>query len=340
MTKSMRRWEIAAGGRENLRVVTAATPSPGPRELLVRTSAVSLNSRDKLFIDLGVYKQFALPFTPGSDLAGVVAAVGSGASRFGVGDRVLTSFAAGWLDGPPQPRGANMPDSLGGNLPGVLAEYVVLPEEWVVATPGSLSDSQASTLPVAGLTAWTALIELGQLRPGETVLVQGTGGVSLFALQIASAAGARVIVTSGSPEKLARAQKLGAAHGIDRRATPDWPRAVRDLTAGRGADHVLEMVGGENLNRSLEALAPGGRVSVIGLLESPEYAFGAIPLFRNQATVQGIFVGPRRSLENFVQAIEPLRLEPVIDTEYDFADLPRALDHLDRGPFGKIVMRV
>ena len=336
----MRRWEISAGGRENLRLTHVARPSAGPRELLIRTSAASLNSRDKMFIDSGAITQFALPFTPGSDMAGVVAAVGAGATRFSVGDRVLTSFTAGWLDGPPQPLGTEMPHSLGGDLPGVLAEYVALPEEWVVATPSSLSDIDASTLPVAGLTAWSALIELGHLQPGQTVLVQGTGGVSLFALQIAHAAGARVIVTSASDEKLARVKTFGATHGINRRSTPNWPQAVKDLTAGNGADHVLEMAGGENLNRSLEALAPNGRVSVIGVLEAFDYQFGAVPLFRNQATVQGIFIGPRRSLENFVRAVDHLRLKPVIDAVYDFEDLPRALEHLDRGPFGKIVIHL
>ena len=336
----MKRWEISAGGRANLRLASVAVPSPGPRELLIRTSAVSLNSRDNLFLDLGAYTQFALPFTPGSEMAGVVEAIGDGANRFGVGDRVLTSFTAGWLEGAPQPRGLDMPNSLGGNLPGVLAEYVVLPEEWLVATPGSLTDIEASTLPIAGLTAWQALIELGHLRPGQTVLVQGTGGVSLFALQIANATGARVIVTSGSDEKLARVREMGAAHTINRVTTPNWPQAVKDVTEGRGADHVLELVGGENLNRSLDALAPNGRISVIGVLEAFDYKVGAVPLFRSQATLQGIFVGPRRSLENFVQAIDPLRLKPVIDAEYDFADVTRALDHLKHGPFGKVAVRV
>jgi NADPH:quinone reductase-like Zn-dependent oxidoreductase len=336
----MTRWEISVGGRDNLRLARVTVPNPGPRELLIRASAVSLNSRDKLFLDSGAYTQVALPFTPGSDLAGVVEAVGAGASRFSVGDRVLTSFTAGWLDGPPAPRGSEMPHQLGGSLPGVLSEYVVLSEDWVVATPRSLNDVEGSTLPVAGLTAWTALIELGHLRPGQTVLVQGTGGVSLFALQIAKAKGARVIVISGSDEKLERVQKLGAAQVINRLSTPNWPEAVKDLTARRGADHVLEMVGGENLNRSLDALAPNGRVSVIGVLEAFDYKFGFVPLCRNQATLQGIFIGPRRSLENFVRAVDHLRLKPVIDAEYAFADLPRALDHLDRGPFGKIVIKV
>ena len=340
MTTSMRRWEISEGGRENLRLVEVAAPDPGPGELLVRSSAVSLNSRDRLFLDTGGYAQSALPFTPGSDMVGVVEALGPGAGRFRVGDRVLTSFTAGWLEGPPQPRGKDMPHQLGGSLPGVLAEHVVLPEDWVVAPPASLDDIEASTLPVAGLTAWTALIELGRLRPGQTVLVQGTGGVSLFALQLANAAGARVIITSGSDDKLARARKLGAAHGINRHSTPDWPQAVKALTGGRGADHVLEMVGGENLDRSLDAVAPGGRVSVIGLLEAFEYRFGFVPLCRNQAAIQGIFIGPRRSLENLVRAVDHLRLKPVIDAVYDFADLPRALDHVARGPFGKVVIRV
>ena len=338
MTRLMRRWEISEGGRAKLRLSQREIPRPGPRELLIRVSAVSLNSRDTLLLDSGLYTQFALPFTPGSEMAGVVEAAGEGAARFKPGDRVLTSFTAGWVDGPPQPRGKDVPNSLGGNLPGMLAEYVVLPEEWVVATPQSLSDSQAGTLPVAGLTAWTALIALGGLRPGQTVLLQGTGGVSLFALQIAAAAGAQVIVLSGSDEKLERARQLGAGLGINRRSTPDWPKAVKDLTGG--ADHVLEMVGGENLNRSLDALAPGGRVSVVGVLEAFDYKFDAVPLFRNQATLQGIFVGPRRSLEEFTCAVDRLRLKPVIDAEYDFADLPRALDRLDQGPFGKVVIRL
>lgn len=304
MTKSMRRWDISAIGRENLRVAHVAVPTPGPRELLIRASAVSLNNRDKLFLDSGGYAAFQLPFTPGSDVTGVVETVGAEARRFSVGDRVLSSFTAGWLDGPPQPRGEAMPHSLGGSLPGVLAEYVVLPEDWVVAAPRSLDDSEASTLPIAGVTAWAALIELGHLCPGQTVLVQGTGGVSLFALQIARATGAQVIVISGSDEKLARAKALGAAHGINRHATPNWPQAVKDLTEGRGADHVLEMVGGENLSRSLDALAPHGRIAVIGVLEGFEFKFGAIQLFRNQATLQGIFVGPRRSLEDLVRTVD------------------------------------
>jgi NADPH:quinone reductase-like Zn-dependent oxidoreductase len=339
MTKTIRRWEISAGGPENLRLANVAAHSPGPRELLIRASAISLNSRDKLFLDHGIYAQFGVPFTPGSDMVGVVEAIGDGVSRFRVGDRVLTAAMAGWVDGPPQPRG-QMLDSLGVNLPGVLAESSVLPEDWVVRAPDSLSDTEASTLPIAGLTAWHALIELGHLQPGQTVLVQGTGGVSLFALQIAKSAGARVIVTSSSDEKLARARQLGAAYVINRQMTSNWPQAVKEVTGGRGADHVLEMAGGENLNRSLEALAPGGRVSVIGVLEGFDYKFTAMPLFRNQATLQGITVGPRRSLEKLVRAIDSLLLKPVIDAEYPFADVPRALDHLGRGPFGKIVVRV
>jgi NADPH:quinone reductase-like Zn-dependent oxidoreductase len=209
--------------------VEAPKPFPGTGEVLVRVRAVSLNYRDRLSIDNNGYAAYGLPFTPCSDLAGEIEGLGTGASRFVVGDRVINNFNAGWVDGPP-PRIAGVVPSFGGPVPGVLAEYVVAPEAWLVKAPESLSYAEASTLPCCGLTAWTSLVELGRMRPGETVVVQGTGGMSIFALQIAAAAGAEVIVTSSSDSKLERAKALGARHGINRTARTDWAAAVLELT--------------------------------------------------------------------------------------------------------------
>lgn len=336
MTETMRQWQISEGGRAGLRLAEVPVPRPGPGEALVRVRAVSLNFRETLMIDGGGYAQLPLPFTPGSDLAGAVVAVGPGVTRVAVGDRVVANFAAGWIDGAP-PRDA---PTLGGPLPGVLAQYVVLPADWLVAAPDRLDDAQASTLPCAALTAWTSLIELGRLRPGQTVVVQGTGGVSLFAIQFAAAVGAEVIVTSSSPDKLARAKAFGAAHGIDRTAQPDWAPAVLEITGGRGADHILEMVGGDNLARSLAAIAPGGRISLIGVFDGFLSALPALPAILAQATIQAIRVGHRRGLEDMIRAIERIGLAPVIDSRFGFADLPAALTRLDQGPFGKIVVEV
>jgi NADPH:quinone reductase-like Zn-dependent oxidoreductase len=339
MGGTMKRWQLQGSSRKHLALVDVAIPKPAPGEVLVRVSAVSLNYREKLFLDGGGYTSVPSPFTPASDMAGEVVATGPGAQRFQEGARVIANFQTDWVDGP-VPRARGGVRSLGGNAPGVLAEYLALPEEWLVASPQTLDDVQASTLPCAGLTAWTALVELGALRPGQTVVTQGTGGVSLFAVQLASAMGARVIVLSGDEEKLARASALGAAHGIHRRHTPDWERAVLELTAGQGAEHILELIGGDNLARSAGALAPGGRISLIGVLEGFEARFPVLPLFQTQAIIQGIFVGHRRGLERLVRAVDTLALKPVVDATYPLAELPAALEHLDRGPFGKLVIRV
>lgn len=278
------------------------------------------------------------PFVPGSDMAGTVIATGPGTARFKDGDRVISVFNPGWRDGPPAGSGRVLShEVLGGGLQGVLASHVVVPEDWVIAAPASLDEAQAATLPVAGLTAWFALIERGALRAGQTVVVQGTGGVSLFGLQIAAAHGAEVIVTSGDPAKLARAVALGAKAGIDRTAE-DWVAAVHRLTGDRGADHVLEVVGGPHLGRALDAAAMGGIVSLIGVMEGFDIAGSALPMFLKKLTIQGIGVGHIRALQDFGRAIDHLGLKPVIDRHYPLADLPTALDHLARGPFGKVVV--
>src|SRR5262249_39506994 len=209
------------------------------------------------------------------------------------------------------------------------------PADWFSAAPRSLDAAAASTLPVAGLTAWMALVELGKLRAGQTVVVQGTGGVALFAVQFAAALGARVILTSSSDEKLERARALGATDTINRQQTPEWHQAVRDLTAGRGADHILEMAGGDNVQKSLEAVAVGGRISLVGLLDAPDFRLSIVPLLFRRASVIGIGVGHRRALEDMVRAVDWLGLTPVIDARDRFAELPKAMAPLRRGAFGQ-----
>ncbi|HEY0207537.1 NAD(P)-dependent alcohol dehydrogenase [Acerihabitans sp.] len=339
MTKTMRRWEMDAIGRDRLELREAPVPTPGRGEVLVKVAAVSLNYRDKMVTESGRGLPLAFPFTPGSDLAGTVVALGGDASRFGVGDRVISTFVPGWIDG--VRRGdARTPSyrTLGGYYPGVLADYVAFPEDWFVLAPATLDDAHASTLPCAGLTAWFALVERGRLRAGERVLIEGTGGVALFGLQIAKAHGAETIV-SGSAGKLARARALGADHGIDRRHE-DWVDAVLRITGDRGADHILELVGGAHLGKAVQTAAVGGRIYQIGALEGFEVSAPVMPLMLKDVTIQGIGTGHRRALEDLVRAVDRTGLRPVIDTRYPLAELYRALDHLDRGAFGKIVVEM
>jgi len=338
MGETMRRWEMSAIGRGNLQLAKAPVPEPKDGEVLVKVGAASLNFRDKLVIESGMGLPLAFPFAPASDMAGAVVAVGKGVTRFATGDRVIANFIPDWLDGV-RPGNARTPpyQTLGGFYPGVLADYVSFPEAWLVKAPATLDDAEASCLPIAGLTAWFALIELGALHAGESVVVQGTGGVALFGLQLAKLHGAEVIVTSSSDDKLAKVKALGADHLVNYRRA-DWVEQVYRITADRGADHVLEIAGGPNLAKSLAAVAVNGRVSVIGVLEGFEVSSPALPLLLKAPVVQGISVGHRRGLENLVAAVDRTGLKPVIDRRYPLKDLPAALDHLDRGPFGKVVV--
>ena len=340
MAQTMKRWTLNAVGRENLALAEVPVPTPGPGQVLVRVAAVSLNYRDKLVIETGMGLDLPFPLTPLSDMAGEVAAVGTGVARFAAGDRVISTFVPGWIDGRTGGSAARPGyATLGGLHQGVLAEYVVLDQDWLTAAPAGLTPAEASTLPIAGLTAWFSLFERGGLKAGETVVVQGTGGVALFGLQFAKAAGAEVIVTSGDDAKLARARALGADHGINRLAG-DWAEAVIAHTGGRGADHILELAGGANLDRSVAAAAVGGRIAMIGQLEGFELKTRVVPLLLKEVTVFGVVVGHRRAQEDMVRAVDRIGLRPVIDARYPLADLPAALDHLDRGPFGKIVIEV
>ena len=228
--------------------------------------------------------------------------------------------------------------TLGGYFPGVLAEYVCFSEEWFVSAPARLSPAEASTLPCAGLTAWFALVERGGVRAGDVVLVEGTGGVSLFGLQIAKLHGAEVIV-SGSADKLERATALGADHAVDRRSA-EWTESILRLTGDRGVDHVLEIVGGAHLGKAAEVVAVGGHISLIGALDGFEASTPVMPLLMKDVSIQGIGTGHRRALSDLVAAVDRTGLAPVIGRRYALAELPSALDQLDQGPFGKVVVDV
>jgi NADPH:quinone reductase-like Zn-dependent oxidoreductase len=335
----MRAWQLEDFGLDNLRLAERPTPKPGPGEILVKVSAVSLNFRDKAIVD-GVYNPEKMPknLIPVNDAAGVVAELGPGVTEWQVGDRVMSHLYSHWLDGAPA---RDEPDwQLGGPIDGGLAEYMILEADSAVPTPANLTDEQAATLPIAALTAWFSLVEYGQLQPGQSVLVQGTGGVSLFAIQIATALGARVIATSSSDEKLEKAAALGASDLINYRTTPDWAEKVRELTDGEGVDQVIDVVGGDNLNQSVHGTRAAGHIALVGFLGGMTAQLDVLSLLYSQAAIRGIAVGHRRAFLDMNAWIEKSGLDPVIDTVYAFEDAHQAYEHLARGAFGKIVIRV
>jgi len=339
MTGLMRRWEMDAIGREHLQLRNVPVPSPGRGEVLVRVSAVALNHRDKMVTESGRGLPLQFPFTPGSDLAGVVVDVGEQTERFRKGDRVISTFTPGWIDGL-RSGNARTPSyrTLGGFYPGVLAEYVVLPEDWVVSAPTTLTDTEASTLPCAGITAWFALVERGHVFAGQTVLVEGSGGVATFSVQIAKIHGARVIAST-SASKFDRMSALGADVLIDRRSD-DWSEQILAATDDRGVDHVVEIVGGEHLGLAVGVTAVGGHIHQIGALDGFELSTPAMPLMLKDITVHGVGTGHRRALEELVRAVDQTQLKPCVDTSYAMSDLPAALDHLTEGPVGKVVVDI
>jgi NADPH:quinone reductase-like Zn-dependent oxidoreductase len=325
-------------GIESLVAVERANPKPGPGEVLIRVHAVSLNYRDLLIVQGRYQRGMRLPLVPMSDGAGEVVDTGAGVTRVKRGDRVAGIFMQGWLSGEVSPLYART--ALGGSLDGMLAEYVVLHQDGVVQIPEHLSYEEAATLPCAGVTAWNALTT-SVLKPGITVLVQGTGGVSIFALQFARLAGARVIATSSSDEKLRRAAELGATGLINYQSTPDWDQKATELTGGIGADHIIEVGGPGTLQRSMNAVRVGGRISVIGLLTGGEGVVSPMPILGKQIQVQGIFVGSRDMFEAMNRALTLHQLRPVVDRVFSFDEAHEALLHLERrAHFGKIVIRL
>jgi len=333
----MRAWSIQAFGIENLGLIDRPDPQPGYGQVVVAVKAASLNFRDLLIVK-GLYNpKMPLPRVPASDAAGEVVAIGPGVTRVAVGDRVCGTFMQRWISGPLTDSAAR--SALGGDIDGVLAERVVLSEEGVVKYPAYVTFEEAATLPCAALTAWNGLAE-GGLRAGETVLVQGTGGVSIFALQIAKLFGARVLITSGHDDKLERAMNMGASAGVNYRTTPDWDKWAKSQTGGVGVDHVVEVGGAGTLERSLKAVRTGGHIALIGVLAGTG-TVNPISILMRAIRVRGIYVGSRWMFEEMNRAFELHRVKPVVDYTFPFEDFPRALQYLESaGHFGKVVVRL
>jgi NADPH:quinone reductase-like Zn-dependent oxidoreductase len=331
----MRVWEVdGEWSIDRLRLAERPSPNPGPGEVVVKMRAASLNYRDLLTVEgRGGVKQ--LPLVPFSDGSGEITAVGSGVSRVKIGDRVCPLFFQSWIDGDLTPK--SRAAALGGSAPGVLQEELLLSAEGVAPIPAHLSFVEAATLPCAALTAWRALVTEGAIKAGHTVLVQGTGGVSIFALQFAKIFGAKVVATSSSDEKLTRAKELGADHLINYRSTPAWANAVLALTNDVGADHVVEVGGKDTMAQSIEAAAAGGRIAIIGLLSGLPTQIEALQVFRKNLRVIGISVGSREQFEAMCRAIHEHKLKPVVDRSFPFDKVPDALRLMKSGKhFGKI----
>jgi len=316
-------WQLDDWSIERLAVVERPQPRPGRGEVLLRMKAASLNYRDLVVLRRGYGPQTGeLPLVPVSDGCGVVAEVGQGVTRVAVGDRVCPSFFQGGK-------------SLGGPLDGVLQQSMILEESFLFKVPEHLADEEAAALPCAALTAWSAIVVEGRVKPGDSVLVQGTGGVSLFALQFARLCGARVTVVSGSDAKLERAKALGAERGLNYRTTPEWGKETG------GHDVVVEIGGAQSLPQSLRAVRAGGTICLIGVVSGQSMALPLGPIFTRRVRLQGIRVGTPAEFESMLRAVEQHRLQPVVDRVFAFDELRAALDYLASGAhFGKICLRI
>lgn len=334
----MKVYEIQTFGIDKLAFVEREIPQPKEREVLIKVKAASLNYRDWMTVT-GVYNpKMALPRVPLSDGAGEVVAVGKDVTRIKNGDRVAALFMPKWIDGSVTPEVAK--SALGGIVDGMLAEYVAIDSEGVVKIPEHLSFEEAATLPCAAVTAWHALAEVGKLKAGETVLIQGTGGVSIFALQFAKMFGAKVIATSSSNEKIEKLKQLGADETLNYKESPDWDKRVLEITNKAGVDHIVEVGGGGTFNKSLNSVRMGGKVAVIGALSgrSGEVTMGLILM--KSINVQGIFVGSRAMFEAMNKAISLNKMKPVIDKVFSFEEAREAFKYMESGAhFGKIVIK-
>ena len=324
---------------DNLTLTERPKPEPGPGQVLLKMKAASLNYRDLVVPQRGYGKLTGtLPLIPISDGVGEVIAIGEGVGRVAVCDRVCPLMIQSWISGPPTME--RLISTLGGPLDGVMTEYMVLSEQGVVKTSEHLSDEEAAALPCAALTAWSAVVTDGQVKAGDRVLVQGTGGVSLFALQFAKLLGAHVIVTSSSDEKLQRAISLGADEGINYVSTPEWGKEVRRMAGADGVDLIVEVGGQKTLPQSLRAIRAGGTISLIGVLSglNMDVSLGLIVI--RKVRLQGITVGNRDGMEAMMRAISQHAVKPVIDRIFTFEELREALDYLSRGVhFGKVCIR-
>ena len=333
----MRAMAIVGGfGFDHLKLIERPMPEPRYDEVVIRIGGVSLNYRDMDMV-LGTYPfSFPLPLVPTSDGVGEVVAVGEGVTRAKVGDRVLGTFHQSWIAG----RYEEDTPQLGGSADGMLAEYVRLGQQGIVRAPANLTDAEAATLPCAGLTSWHSLVTESRVEAGDTVLIQGTGGVSLFGLQFSTMCGARTIVTSSSDAKLERAKALGATHTINYVKTPVWHPEVRALNGGRGVDHVIEVGGPGSFLQSLQAIRIGGQINMVGYIGSKEGAINPLEILYRRATVRGIPVGSRESFEAMNRAIEANTMRPVIDKVFPWTDAVAAIRYMQKGKhFGKIILK-
>jgi NADPH:quinone reductase-like Zn-dependent oxidoreductase len=326
-------------GIDGLALVDKPVPEPGENEVLVRLKAATLNYRDLLTVKGGYGSRQKFPLVPVSDGAGVVERVGPGVREFAAGDRVIGSFFESWIGG--EPSEAKMRSALGGSVDGVLSEYRIFPKHALVRTPEHLNDIEAAALPCAGLTAWSAVVKLGGLKPGQAVLTQGTGGVSLFALQFAKMCGARVIATSSSDAKIERLKQLGADHTLNYKATPDWGKKAREWS-GHGVDLVVEVGGVGTLNESIRATRIGGTIAFIGVLAGPPPSDLRLPLMvMQQQRLQGVTVGSVEDLQAMANAIAVHRMKPVVDKTFSFDQVKQAFAHMESGAhFGKVAIEI
>jgi len=334
----MRVWQISSFGIDSLEFVERPTPSPEAGEVLVKVRAISFNYRDLLVVK-GLYNpKMTLPRIPVSDGAGEVVAVGEGVTEWKPGDRVAGIFMQNWLDGPPT--AAKSRGALGGDIDGMLAEFVVLDETGLVAIPDHLSFQEAATLPCAGVTAWNSL-SAGDLKPGGTVLIQGTGGVAIFALQLARLRGARVLGISSSNEKLERAFTLGLDAGLNYKENPEWDRWAMDQTGGLGVDLVVEVGGLATLPRSLRAIRIGGAIAQVGVLSgAADAAFPIAAILHKQARLRGIYVGSRQDFVDLNKAINLTHMRPVGEN-FHWSQAREALSRMEEAShFGKLVLTV
>jgi len=333
----MRAWQISSFGVDSLEFVERLTPAPGPGEVLMKVRAISFNYRDLLMVK-GLYNpKLRLPRIPCSDGAGEVLAVGDGVTAWKPGDRVAGIFMQNWLDGALTPEKAK--GALGGDIDGMLTEYIVLKETGLVRVPEHLSFQEAATLPCAAVAAWNALAA-GDLKPGDNVLIQGTGGVAIFALQFARLRGARVLGISGSGEKQKRAFSLGLDAGLNYRENPNWDRWALEETGGEGVDLVVEVGGVGTLARSLRALRIGGTIAQVGVLTGSAEPLAIPTILHKQAHIQGIYVGSRKDFLEMNKAISLTKLRPVGET-FPWNKAREVLTRLEKGShFGKLVLKV
>ena len=335
----MRSYQFDAFGLEHLKAVDAADPTPGAGQVVLDVKAMSLNFRDLLVVK-GLYNpKQKLPAVPLSDGAGVVSAVGEGVQDVSVGDRVTSHFISAWIDGPY--RGEYGPTTLGTPGPGLAAQRVALPAHAVLPMPAGYDFAQAATLPIAALTAWSALVTEGNIKAGQTVLTLGTGGVSIFTLQLAKAMGAKVAITSSSDEKLERVRDMGADHTINYLTTPDWAAAVVKATGGTGADLTVESGGAGTLEQSMRATRAGGIIAFFGALTGLSAKVNLAPLLMRRLRLAGIYVDSRASFAKLNRFIEQHAIEPIIDRRFAFDELPQAFKHMEAGAhLGKIVIEL